>query len=81
MIKKVNGCFEEINGNQHSALVPTNESKEKVKKKYEKLWSKIKYLIKSITKNSDYYDEKHMKIKFYLDDKLPLNKTIEKFIA
>ena len=32
MIKKVNECFEEINGNQHSALVPTNESKEKVKK-------------------------------------------------
>ena len=31
----------------------------------------------SITKNSDDYDEKHMKIKFHSDEKLPLNKTIE----
>ena len=31
----------------------------------------------SITKNSDDYDEKHMKIKFYSDEKLPLNKMIE----
>ena len=30
-----------------------------------------------MTKNSDNYDEKYMKIKFNLDDKLPLNKTIE----
>ena len=47
------------------------------KKKYEKLWSKIKYLIRSITKNSDDYDEKYMKIKFDLDDDLPLNETIK----
>ena len=30
-----------------------------------------------ITKTSDDYDEKYMKIKFNLDDKVPLNKTIE----
>ena len=30
-----------------------------------------------LTKNSDDYDEKNMKIKFNLDDELPLNKTIE----
>ena len=30
----------------------------------------------SITKNSDDYDEKHMKINFNSDDELPLNKTI-----
>ena len=34
-------------------------------------------LIRSITKNSDDYDEKYMKIKFNSDDKLPLNKTVE----
>ena len=28
-------------------------------------------------KNSDEYDEKYMKIKFNLDDNLPLNKMIE----
>ena len=35
------------------------------------------YLIRSITKNSDDYDEKYLKIKFDSDDILPLNKTIE----
>ena len=57
-------------------LVPTNESKEKIKKD-EELWSKIKDLIRSITKNLDDYDGNYMKIKFNSDDKLHLNKTIE----
>ena len=57
-------------------LVPINESKEKIKN-CEELWSKIRDLIRSITKNSDDYDEKYMKIKFNSDDELPLNKTIE----
>ena len=43
-----------------------NESKEKIKK-YEELWIKIRDLIRSITKNSENYDEKYMKIKFNLD--------------
>ena len=30
-----------------------------------------------MTKNSDDYDEKYMKIKFNSDDELPLNKTTE----
>ena len=32
-------------------------------------------LIRSLTKIADDYDEKYMKIKFDLDDDLPLNKT------
>ena len=76
IFSNVNGYFEEINRNKCLALVPTNESKEKIKK-YEELWSKIKDLIRLITKNSGDYDEKHMKIKFNSDGKLPLNKTIE----
>ena len=44
-------------------LVPTNDSKEKIKK-YEELWSKIRDLNRSMTKNSDDYDEIYMKIKF-----------------
>ena len=36
----------------------------------------IRDLIGSMTKNSDDYDEKYMKIKFS-DDELPLNKMIE----
>ena len=57
-------------------LVLTNESKEKIKK-YEKLWNKIRDFIRSVTKNSDDYDEKYMKIKFNSDDELTLNKTME----
>ena len=67
--------FEEINGSKYLTLVPTNESKEKIKKQ-EELWSKIRDLIRSITKNSDGYDEKYIKIKFNWDYELPLNKRI-----
>ena len=60
---KVNGHFEEINGNKHLKLAPINESKEKIKK-YEKLWIKIRDLVRSITMLKS-------------NDELPLNKTIE----
>ena len=53
--------------------------KQRKNKKHEELWSKIRDLIRSTTKNSDdhNYDEKYIKIKFDSDDKLPLNETIE----
>ena len=38
---------------------------------------KIRDLIRSITKNSDDYDEKYIKIKLNLDHDLPLNKMVE----
>ena len=41
------------------------------------MWSKIKSLMRLITKNSDDCDEKYVKIKFNSNEKLPLNKTIE----
>ena len=63
----MNRYFEEINGNKYLTLVPTNESKEKIKK-YEELWIQIKDLIRSVIKKSDGYDEKYIKIKFYLDE-------------
>ena len=46
-------------------------------KNNEELWRTIRDLIRLITKSSDDYDEKYMKIKFSSDDKLSLNKTIE----
>ena len=46
---------------------------------YEKLWSKIRDLIRSITTNSNGYDQKYMNIKFNSDDELPLNKKLEIF--
>ena len=72
----MNGNFEEINKSKYLILVPTNES-QKIKQKNEGLWSKIRDIIRSITKNSDDYEEKYTKIKFHLDDHLPLNKTLE----
>ena len=57
-------------------LVPTNDRKGIIKKQ-EELWIKVRHLIRSITKNSDDYDEKYMKIKFNSDDELTLNKTLE----
>ena len=44
---------------------------------YKEPWCKITTLIRSVTKNSDNNDEKHMKIKFNLDDELTINKTIK----
>ena len=75
IFSKVNGYLEEINGNKYLTLVPTNKTKEIIQKD-EEMWSKIRDLIGSITKNSDDYDESYMKIKFNSDDKLPLNKAI-----
>ena len=72
----MNGYFEEINEKKYLTRVPTNESKEKIKK-YGELWIKIRDLTRSITKSLDDYDEKYMKIKFLSDDNLPLNKMIE----
>ena len=57
-------------------LVPTNESKDKIKQD-EELWIKIRDLIRTVTKESGDYNEKLIKIKLDSDDKLPLNKTIE----
>ena len=73
---KMNGCFEEIHGNKYLTLVPTNESKQQIKR-YEELWIEIRDLIRLITKNLGDYDEKYIKIKFDSDGDLPLNKTIE----
>ena len=55
-------------------LVPTDESKE-IMKKCEELWTKIKDHIRLGTDNSNEYDEKYMKIKFNLDDDLPNTRT------
>ena len=55
-------------------LVPTNDINLKIKE-FEELWSQMRYLIKPVTKKSDDYDEKYMKIKFDSNNELPLNKT------
>ena len=47
------------------------------KKEYKELWSKIRDLIRLISKNSDDYDGKHMKIRSNLDVEFPLNIKIK----
>ena len=49
---KVNGYFEEINGNKYLALVPSDESKEIIQK-YEEMMRRIRDSIMSMTKNSN----------------------------
>ena len=53
-INKVNVYFVEIK-KKYVFNVPTNESKEKIKQ-YEELWSKIRDLVRSITKNVHDFD-------------------------
>ena len=76
IFSKMNEHFEETNKSKYLPLVPTNKSKEKIKK-YEQLWIKTRDFIRSITKILDDYDEKYMKIKFRSDEELPLNKMVE----
>ena len=73
---KINGYFEEIDGNKYLALVPTDERKE-ANKKYEEIWSKIKDKNRTITNKSGICEEKYMKIKFILANYLPSKKTLE----
>ena len=72
----MNEYVREINANKYLTLIPTNKSKEKIKK-YEEMWSKIRDLIRLISKNSDDYDGKHMKIRSNLDVEFPLNIKIK----
>ena len=65
MFNRMNGYFQEINGNRNLTLA----AKDKVKI-YQEMWNKIRDLIGSATKKSNDYDEKY--IKFYPDHKLPL---------
>ena len=46
-------------------LGPTNESKQKIKEDKE-LWSNLRDLIRSVTKNLDDYDEKYMIVNLIL---------------
>ena len=54
-------------------LVPTDKSKD-ILEIYEDLPSKIRDLLRSITNNSDDYDEKYIKTKYNSDYNLPLKK-------
>ena len=73
IINNKNGYIAESNVSKYLTLVPTDESKDKLKK-YREIWSKTKDLTLSTYNNADNYDEKYMKIKFNSDDDLTLKK-------
>ena len=75
-INQINGCIEDINRDKYLTLMPTDETKDTLKK-FEKLLSKVKDLTRSTNNNSDDYDEKHMHIKFSFLDDPPLRKTLK----
>ena len=56
IFRNINGYFEKINESRYLTLVPTNESKEKIKQD-KKLWNNIRDFIKSLTNSSDDYNE------------------------
>ena len=70
-IDKINGYIEKLNGNQYFLLGSTAESKDTLKR-YEELWNKVRDLIRSLTYNSDNYEEKHVKINFNSGYHLPV---------
>ena len=76
IIYELNEWIEESNRNKYLMLIPTDESKDKLRK-YEKLCNKIRDLVRSITSNSENYDEKYMEIKFNWDNDLSLKKILE----
>ena len=77
MIGEVDGYVKENNGNEYLTFASTEKNKE-VLEKYTKLWDEIKYHIQTINADkSGEYDKDYMKIKFNLDDNLPLNKILK----
>ena len=77
IISEVNGYIKEKNGSKYSVFNSANENNE-VLKKYNELWDRIKNEIETINigKTSE-YDKDFIKIKFYSDENLPLNKTLK----
>ena len=59
--------MEESNENKYFTLVTTDEIKDTLNN-YQELRNKIRDLIRSITNNSENYDEKYMKFKSYSEE-------------
>ena len=77
IIGEADGYIEKNNENKYLIFASADKNKQ-VLKKYTELWDKIRYLIKAINdgKKAEYQKD-FMNIKFYSDDKLPLNKNLK----
>ena len=77
IIGEVDGHIEEKNGSKYLVFDSTDENR-KVLEKYTELWDRIKNEIKTTNGGKeDGYGKDFMKIKFYTDDNLPLNKPLK----
>ena len=70
-----NGYIEEKGVNKYLVFDSTDENKELLKK-YDDIFNGIRDKIKEINSNDSDYEKDYMKIKFNLDDDLPLNKSL-----
>ena len=82
MIGEVDGHIEENNGNKylvfHSAELRSTDENEKVLEKYTGLWYGIKNETETINGGKiGEYGKYFMKIKFNMDDNLPLNQPLK----
>ena len=75
-IGEVDGYIEEKNGNKYLTFASTDKSRE-VLTKYTELWDETENLIEKIHNKSGEYGKDFIKIKFDLDDNLPLNKILK----
>ena len=81
IIGKVDGRIEENNGNKYLVFDSTDETK-KVLEEHSELWDGIKNEIETINGGKKYiYSKDFMKIKFNMDDNLPLNKPLKFYIC
>ena len=67
MINKIDGYFEQKNGNKY-VCVPNFVRNNKVLKKYNQVFNEIKYHFKKIDDSDEEYDKDFMKIRFSSDD-------------
>ena len=75
-ITRVNGYIEEKGIDKYLLFDSTDENKE-VLKKYHDVFNGIRDKITELNDNECDYEKDYMKIKFYSDDDLPLNKSLK----
>ena len=80
IIDDVDRCIEDNNRNKLLLVIPRDKNKE-VLTKYTELWDGIKNLIEKTNDKPDEYGKGFMKIEFYSNDNLPLNKKNQSFIT
>ena len=74
-INKIDGSFQEKNGNKYLIFDSTDKKKELLIK-YTKLWDGIKNSIEKVNNKLGKFGKYFIRINFNSDDKFPLNKML-----